>query len=75
MCENGDLQNLIEKETKLKTSLVRGFAAQLVHVLAFLQAHEVMHRDLKPSNILLDDQYNIKIVRNCGSTDMNLNLD
>ena len=56
-------------------SLVRGFSAQLVHVLAFLQAKEVMHRDLKPSNILLDDQYNIKIVRNCGSLNMKLNLD
>ena len=47
---------------KLSPHVVRAYAAQLVHTLAYLQTLEIMHRDLKPMNILLDDEYNIKIV-------------
>jgi len=38
------------------------FAAQLVHSLAYLQQMEIMHRDMKPQNIMLDENYNIKII-------------
>jgi len=41
---------------------VRLYAAQLVHILEFLQSLLVMHRDLKPQNIMLDDNMNIKII-------------
>ena len=47
---------------RLSPDVVRAYAAQLVHTLAYLQTLEIMHRDLKPMNILLDDEYNIKIV-------------
>ena len=47
---------------RLSPDVVRAYAAQLVHTLAYLQTLEIMHRDLKPMNILLDDDYNIKIV-------------
>jgi serine/threonine protein kinase len=36
--------------------------AQMVSVLEYLQQKDIMHRDLKPQNVLLDDNYNIKIV-------------
>ncbi len=47
---------------KLDIRLVRLYTAQLVHVLEYLQTMEIMHRDLKPQNIMLDENYNIKIV-------------
>ena len=47
---------------RLSPDVVRAYAAQLVHTLAYLQTLEIMHRDLKPMNILLDDEFNIKIV-------------
>ena len=42
--------------------MVRAYAAQLVQILEHLQQLEIMHRDLKPMNILLDDDYNLKVV-------------
>jgi serine/threonine protein kinase len=30
--------------------------------MEFLQQKEIMHRDLKPNNIMLDDNYNVKII-------------
>jgi len=34
----------------------------MVSVLDLLQKHNVMHRDLKPQNMLLDENFNIKVV-------------
>lgn len=33
-----------------------------MHVLEYLQKLEIMHRDLKPQNIMIDDNYNIKLI-------------
>jgi len=51
-----------ERVEKLDLEVVRAYAAQLVHILAYLQTLEIMHRDLKPANLLLDDEYNIKMI-------------
>jgi serine/threonine protein kinase len=48
---------------RLPEELAKQYAAQLVSALEYLQSLKVMHRDLKPHNILLDDNYNIKVVR------------
>ena len=47
---------------KLNIDVVRVYTAQLVHTLAYLQRKNIMHRDLKPQNIMLDDNYNLKLV-------------
>ena len=47
--------------------IVKIYAAQLVDALAYLQKKRVMHRDLKPLNIMLDDNFNIKLVSVVGS--------
>jgi serine/threonine protein kinase len=49
---------------KLPEELVKQYAAQLVSVLEYLQSKRVMHRDLKPQNIMLDENFNLKVVRN-----------
>ena len=36
--------------------------AQLVNVMEHLQIKGVMHRDLKPQNIMLDENFNIKVI-------------
>jgi len=46
----------------LDIRLVKLFAAQIVHVLEYMQSKLIMHRDLKPQNLMLDDHYNIKFV-------------
>ena len=57
--------SLILPSGGLKTEIVQAYAAQLVYVLDHFQRLEIMHRDLKPMNILLDDDYNLKVVSNC----------
>ena len=56
----------------LEPQIVRAYAAQLVYVLDHLQRLDIMHRDLKPPNILLDDEFNLKVVSIYNSS---LNLD
>lgn len=36
--------------------------AQAVNVMQLMQEKGIMHRDLKPQNIMLDENYNVKII-------------
>ena len=36
--------------------------AQLINVMQFMQEKGVMHRDLKPQNIMLDENFNVKVI-------------
>jgi hypothetical protein len=56
--------NIKDFTEKLPEELVKQYAAQLVSVLEYLQSKRVMHRDLKPQNIMLDENFNLKVVRN-----------
>jgi len=55
--------NIKDFTEKLPEELVKQYAAQLVSVLEYLQSKRVMHRDLKPQNIMLDENFNLKVVR------------
>jgi serine/threonine protein kinase len=46
----------------LSEEVVAAMTAQLVMALELLQSKKIMHRDLKPQNIMLDDNYNLKLV-------------
>lgn len=61
-CGNGDLADLIQLRRNLDNRLVKLFAAQIVHVLEYMQTKLIMHRDLKPQNLMLDDNFNIKFI-------------
>lgn len=71
MCNNGDLETLINKlRGTAKTKEFRGIGqdltkilmAQLVNAIELLQDNQIMHRDLKPMNVMLDDNYNVKLI-------------
>ena len=53
---------MIQERQKLDVKVVKLYTAQLVKTLAFLQEMKVMHRDMKPQNLMLDENWNIKIV-------------
>ena len=47
---------------------MRFYGAQLISTLERMHSHQIAHRDLKPDNILLDRDFNIKIVRSLNQT-------
>ena len=34
----------------------------MINCIEYLQQHNIMHRDLKPQNMMLDENYNIKLI-------------
>ena len=73
-CQHGSLENLIQmiKQAQqrnrknhgggLSEPLARLYMAQLVNAVDYLQQKQVMHRDLKPLNIMVDDNFNLKLI-------------
>ena len=61
--ENGMLEDLIKMcKRRLGEDLIKIYMAQLVNFLEYMQQNSIMHRDLKPQNIMLDGEYNIKVI-------------
>lgn len=61
--ENGTLDDFIKFcKNKVGEDLVKILFAQMINFMEFIQLNGVMHRDLKPGNIMLDVNYNIKII-------------
>lgn len=67
----GDLETLINKlRGTAKSKEFRGIGqeltkvlmAQMVNAIELLQDHDIMHRDLKPMNVMLDENYNVKLI-------------
>jgi serine/threonine protein kinase len=62
-CVNGSLDDLIKSnKPNLGEDLSRIYMAQLVNAIEYLQSKRIMHRDLKPGNIMLDENFNLKII-------------
>lgn len=47
---------------KINEKITKIYAAQLISGVEYLQKNKIMHRDLKPQNVLLDADWNLKIV-------------
>lgn len=61
-CPNGELFDYIVRKERLQVDEACRFYQQLVSGVQYLHSLGIVHRDLKPENMLLDEQYNIKIV-------------
>lgn len=61
--ENGTLDDFVKQcKGRPGEDLVKVLMAQLVNFMEYMQQENVMHRDLKPGNIMIDSNYNIKII-------------
>ncbi|KAL9969303.1 hypothetical protein ACROYT_G021502 [Oculina patagonica] len=62
LAAGGDLMDYICYRRKLGEVEVRKFIRQTVSAVHYLHQGGILHRDLKVENLLLDDEYNIKII-------------
>ena len=61
--ENGNLLDFVNKKGKLNEKLARTYFCELISVLEYLHTQlNIAHRDLKAENILLDRNYNIRLI-------------
>mmetsp|Transcript_25718 Transcript_25718/g.25534 ORF Transcript_25718/g.25534 Transcript_25718/m.25534 type:complete len:171 (+) Transcript_25718:479-991(+) len=61
LCENGSLNDYLEREHSVNHKIIKFFAASILNGIEYLHSKDIAHRDLKPSNILLDENLNVKI--------------
>jgi serine/threonine protein kinase len=43
-------------------NITKFYAAQLVLTIEYMQSQNIAHRDLKPGNMMLDENYNLKLI-------------
>ena len=58
----GSLDEFIKKTHGINEQIIKIMFAQLINCIEFVMKQGIMHRDLKPQNIMLDENYNMKII-------------
>jgi serine/threonine protein kinase len=61
-CDGGDLFQFVLGTGRLSENIARSFFIQIWQALLHMQENGISHRDLKWENIMLDSQFNIKII-------------
>ena len=60
---NGTLDELIQRcRGQMGEEITRIMFAQLVNFIEFIQKEGIMHRDMKPQNIMMDENFNCKLI-------------
>lgn len=62
MSQGGDLSFTLFSNAVLPWGLRVKLANDIISGLQYLHMHNVIHRDIKSANILLDDNWNCKVV-------------
>ena len=61
-CKIGDLSKYIENNDDLSINEIKFITSQIVLALEYLGSLRIIHRDVKPENIMIDGNFNIKLI-------------
>lgn len=62
LAEGGELFDYIANTEPISEDLARNFFKQIIEAIQFCHDQGITHRDLKPENVMLDTDYNIKLI-------------
>ena len=62
LARNGDFFDYIKVSGSLPRPIVQVYVQQLIKAISSMHQAGVCHRDLKLENLMLDDNYNLKII-------------
>ena len=61
-CKIGDLLKYIENNDDLSIDEIKFIISQIVLALEYLGSLRIIHRDVKPENIMIDGNFNLKLI-------------
>ena len=62
-CKKGDLSKFLENNIhNLQLEEIKFITAQIVLSLEYLGSLKIIHRDVKPENIMIDSNFNLKLI-------------
>ena len=61
-CKNGELFSYVSSRGKLTEAHSRNFFMQIVSAVSYCHQKNIIHRDIKHKNILLDENFDIKLI-------------
>ena len=62
LAKNGDFFNYIKVSGSLPKPIVKVYVQQLIKAISSMHQAGVCHRDLKLENLVLDDNFNLKLI-------------
>lgn len=62
LIENGDLCSYIANGGAFPEAVTRYYFKQIIGILEHLEFLKIANRDLKPDNILLDENFDLKLI-------------
>lgn len=62
LASNGEIFEIIQKDGPFSENCCRFYMQQLLAALKYLHDQDIAHRDIKPENLMLDENFDLKLI-------------